>query len=98
GAQLTSLRGYAWLILAIVAGVVLLSRNLVRSRPGRGLRALATSEVAAASSGVAVARYKLTVFCLAAAYAGLAGGLYAYFIRSLSVDSFALALSTEFIV
>lgn len=98
GAQLTSLRGYAWLILAIVAGAVLLSRNLVRSRPGRGLRALATSEVAAASSGVAVARYKLTVFCLAAAYAGLAGGLYAYFIRSLSVDSFTVTLSIEFIV
>jgi branched-chain amino acid transport system permease protein len=98
GVQLTSLRGYAWLILAIVTGVVLLSRNLVRSRPGRGLRALATSEVAAASSGVAVARYKLTVFSLAAAYAGLAGGLYAYFIRSLSVDSFTVTLSIEFIV
>jgi branched-chain amino acid transport system permease protein len=98
GLQLTSLRGYAWLVLAIVAAVVLVSRNLVRSRPGRGLRALATSEVAAASSGIAVARYKLTVFSLAAAYAGLAGGLYAYFIRTLSVDSFSVTLSIEFIV
>jgi branched-chain amino acid transport system permease protein len=83
---------------AVVAAVVLVSRNLVRSRPGRGLRALATSEVAAASSGIAVARYKLTVFSLAAAYAGLAGGLYAYFIRTLSVDSFSVTLSIEFIV
>jgi branched-chain amino acid transport system permease protein len=98
GVQLTSLRGYAWLVLAIVTGVVLVSRNLVRSRPGRGLRALATSEVAAASSGIAVARYKLTVFALAAAYAGLAGGLYAYFIRTLSVDTFSVTLSIEFIV
>jgi branched-chain amino acid transport system permease protein len=38
------------------------------------------------------------VFSLAAAYAGLAGGLYAYFIRSLSVDSFTVTLSIEFIV
>ena len=35
---------------------------------------------------------------LAAAYAGLAGGLYAYFIRTLSVDSFSVTLSIEFIV
>jgi branched-chain amino acid transport system permease protein len=41
---------------------------------------------------------RLTVFSLAAAYAGLAGGLYAYFIRTLSVDSFSVTLSIEFIV
>ncbi len=48
---------YAYLTWAGLAIVLLVARNLVRSRPGRGLRALATSEVAAASSGVPVGRY-----------------------------------------
>ncbi len=42
---------YAYLALGALGLVVLITRHIVTSRPGRGLRALATSEVAAASSG-----------------------------------------------
>lgn len=98
GAVLSSSRGYAWLVWAVTAVAMVLALNLIRSRPGRALRALATSEVAAESAGIAVVRYKLTVFALSAAYAGFAGGIYAFFIGYLSPDSFPVELSIEFVV
>lgn len=89
---------YAYLTWAGLAIVLLVARNLVRSRPGRGLRALATSEVAAAASGVPVGRYRLGVFALSAAFAGLAGGIYAYYLGYLGPGSFPVLLSVEYVV
>jgi branched-chain amino acid transport system permease protein len=98
GAVLTSPRGYAWLVWGVTAIAMVLTLNLVRSRPGRALRALATSEVAAESAGIAVVRYKLAVFALSAAYAGFAGGIYAFFIGYVAPDSFPVQLSVELVV
>lgn len=89
---------YAYLTWAGLAIVLLVARNLVRSRPGRGLRALATSEVAAAASGVPVGRYRLAVFAMSAAFAGLAGGIYAYYLGYLGPGSFPVLLSIEYVV
>lgn len=89
---------YAYLTWAGVALVLLVARNLVRSRPGRGLRALATSEVAAAASGVPVGRYRLVTFALSAGFAGLAGGIYAYYLGYLGPGSFPVLLSVEYVV
>jgi branched-chain amino acid transport system permease protein len=89
---------YAYLALGALGLVVLITRHIVTSRPGRGLRALATSEVAAASSGVPVAVYKQTVFSLSAGFAGLAGGIYAYYIGYVAPGSFPVLLSFEYVV
>ena len=89
---------YAYLTWAGLALVLLVAHNLVRSRPGRGLRALATSEVAAAASGVPVGRYRLAVFTLSAAFAGLAGGIYAFYLGYLGPGSFPVLLSIEYVV
>ncbi|WP_316043586.1 branched-chain amino acid ABC transporter permease [Actinomadura sp. CNU-125] len=89
---------YAYLALGALGLTVLVVRNIVRSRPGRGLRALATSEVAAASAGVPVAAYKQAVFALSAAFAGLAGGIYAYYIGYVAPGSFPVLLSFEYVV
>lgn len=91
-------RDYAYLAWFALAAIVLLTRNVIDSRPGRALRALASSEVAAASSGVPVGRYKLTVFALSAAYAGLAGGIYAYYVGYLAPGSFPVLMSFQFVV
>ncbi|MGH3319746.1 MAG: branched-chain amino acid ABC transporter permease [Streptosporangiaceae bacterium] len=90
--------GYAYLVWVAVAVVLLVCRNIIRSRPGRGLRALATSETAAESAGVPVGRYRLTVFALSAAFAGLAGGIYAFFLGYLSPGSFPILLSFEYVI
>lgn len=90
--------GYAYLVWVVLALVLLVSHNVVSSRAGRGLRAAATSEVAAAASGVAIGRYRLAVFTLSAAFAGLAGGIYAFYLGYLSPGSFPVLLSIEFVV
>jgi len=78
--------------------VLIVTWNLVRSRPGRALRALATNENAAAAVGVPVGRYRLWVFVLAAGFAGLAGGIYAFYLSYVSPTSFPLLLSIEFLI
>ena len=89
---------FAYVVWLLVAGVLLFNTNLVRSRPGRALRALATSESAALGSGVAVVQYKLKVFALSAAYAGVAGGVYAFFVNYIAPGSFPILLSIQFLI
>jgi len=89
---------YAYLAVAALAVTLVVTRHLIDSRAGRGLRALATSETAAGASGVPVGRYRLAVFALSAAMAGLAGGIYAYYLGYLGPASFPVLLSIEFVV
>ncbi|MEO3789101.1 branched-chain amino acid ABC transporter permease [Nonomuraea sp. B10E15] len=89
---------YAYLTWAGVALVMLVTHNVITSRPGRALRALATSETAAASSGIPVGRYKLVVFALSAAFAGLAGGIYCFYTGYVAPGSFPVLISIQYIV
>jgi branched-chain amino acid transport system permease protein len=98
GTELSSDLGYAYVVWVVLAVVLVVSRNVVASRAGRGLRAAATSEVAAAAGGVPVGAYRLAVFALSAAFAGLAGGVYAFYLGYLAPGSFPLLLSIEFLV
>jgi branched-chain amino acid transport system permease protein len=66
------LYGVAWACAAIS---LLLAWLLLRGRIGRAFRAVRDSEVAAASSGVALPIYKTFAFGISAAYAGVAGSL-----------------------
>jgi branched-chain amino acid transport system permease protein len=91
-------RRLAAVIWALVAVLVLVAVNLVRSRAGRALQAIAASEREAAAAGINVAAYKLRLFVLAAGFAGLAGGLYAFRLQFLSPDAFPLLISIEFVV
>lgn len=96
--QLVSGRDYAWLTWLAVALLLVVTRNIVKSSAGRGLRALATSEVAAESSGVPVHRYRLIVFVLSAAYAGFAGGIDGYFIGYVAPGSFPIITSIQYVI
>ena len=93
GFELRGERIYAYLIWLCVLGVLLLSLNLMRSRSGRAVKALRTGTVAAASFGVDVQRLKLYIFLLAAAFAALAGGLFAF--RELFIDPQLAGLSAS---
>ena len=66
---------------------------ILRGRTGRAFRAVRDSETAAVSSGVSLARYKTLAFGISAAYAGLAGGLYAIANTFVNPDTFPIALS-----
>jgi branched-chain amino acid transport system permease protein len=88
----TSLKQY-YLVWGVLIGLVLFAKNLVRSKMGRALLAVAASEDAAASVGINVARVKLGVFVISAAFAGLAGSLFAGVMSTASPDAFGLGLS-----
>jgi branched-chain amino acid transport system permease protein len=66
---------------------------ILRGRTGRAFRAVRDSEIAAVSSGVSLARYKTLAFGISAAYAGVAGGLYAIANTFVNPDTFPIALS-----
>jgi branched-chain amino acid transport system permease protein len=71
---------------------------LLGSRFGRSLRAVRDSELAAAASGVSRAQYKVLAFGVSAAYAGIAGALYAINIAYVSPDTFPIQLSLFLLV
>lgn len=96
--ELRSPRDFAFLSWIALFVVIVLVRNILGSRPGRALRALSSSEVAAASSGIPVARYKLAVFTLSAGIAGLAGGIYTFYFGYLAPGSFPVMLSIQYVV
>ncbi|MFW5838276.1 MAG: branched-chain amino acid ABC transporter permease [Desulfovibrionaceae bacterium] len=89
---------YYYLTATVLALVVLASSNLVHSRLGRALMAIHTSEKAAQAAGVDIARYKLFVFVLSGAFAGLAGVLYAHYLSFIAPSSFGFMFSVELIV
>ena len=70
-------RWFYFLALMALVGVIVLLRNLERSRLGRALVAIREDELAAGCMGLNVPRIKLIAFALGAALAGFAGCLYA---------------------
>jgi branched-chain amino acid transport system permease protein len=102
GWQITGVTGGTARHTAVVWGLVLVTLlvalNLVGSRAGRALQAIATSERTAAAAGVNVSAYKLRLFVLSAGLAGLAGALYVFMLQFLSPDAFGVFLSIQFVV
>jgi branched-chain amino acid transport system permease protein len=84
-----------WLISLLVMLAIL---NLLGSRLGRALRAVATNELGADAIGIDSFRTKLTFFVLSAAMAGLAGSLYVHINQYASPETFGIAGSILLIV
>ncbi len=80
---------FLYLIWGFVAVTVFLFHRLERSRFGRALAYLREDPVAAEGSGVNTARYRLLAFALGAAWAGMAGTLYAAKMTIISPESFS---------
>lgn len=81
-------------IIAVLLTYVIL-HSLIRSRVGRAFIAIREDEVAALAMGIETTRMKVTAFVLAAFFAGVAGGLYAFWFRFISPGSFGFLLSIE---
>ncbi|GAB2829883.1 branched-chain amino acid ABC transporter permease [Actinocorallia aurea] len=87
-----------WVCAVVLIVVILLIRNLTRSRLGKAMVAVRDNELSAAASGVHIASVKTLAFGLSGAVTGLAGGLFAMYVGALSPDgSFTLLKSIELI-
>jgi branched-chain amino acid transport system permease protein len=71
---------------------------LLRGRTGLAFRAVRDSETAAQSSGVSLPKYKTLAFGVSAAYAGVAGSLFAIATTFVNPDTFPVALSILLLV
>jgi branched-chain amino acid transport system permease protein len=77
---------YYYAMLAVLTAVQLGVFFLLRSPAGLYLRAIRDDEVAAASRGVMIVRWKAHAFTLSAAISGLAGALYGHFAQLVSPE------------
>jgi branched-chain amino acid transport system permease protein len=89
---------FYFLCLAVLAGGVWLTANLLRSPTGRAWVAIRDSEIAAQSMGVNLAIYKTMAFAYSAGLMGVAGALFAHKIGFLAPDIFSVLLSIQLLL
>ena len=86
---------YVYIIMVLVVACLF---TLARSRHGRAILSIRENEVAAESTGIPTTYYKVFAFTLAAFFAGVAGGLYAHKMGSLSPATFDFNKSIDYLV
>ena len=89
--------GVYYTSFAVLLFVLWLSINLLRSPIGRAMVAIRDSEVSAQSMGIHLAKYKTLAFAISAGITGLAGALFAHYVRFLAPDAFDVLLSVQFV-
>jgi len=87
-----------YVIVAIGFGVYLFCDRIVRSPFGTILAAMRSNEARAEFFGYNIARYKIIIFALGAAVAGLAGALFAAVTEFVSPTMLGFGLSTEVLI
>jgi branched-chain amino acid transport system permease protein len=84
---------YLLLVILGVAFTLLFTYLLVNSYHGRALRAIRDHEITAQVMGINSPAYKVAIFALSAALAGLAGSLFAHYLKHINYESFGLHTS-----
>jgi branched-chain amino acid transport system permease protein len=98
GAALTSKVAYYYFALLVTAVVVVLVARICRSEMGRALETISEDELLAECVGIRTVRYKVVAFVAGAMMVGLAGSLYAHYVRYISPGDFTWRIALDFIV
>lgn len=93
-----SRQSYYYLVLFAAIFSTLICALVLRSRVGQVLLAIRQNETLAQAVGIETWHYKLFAFVLSAAFAGLAGALYAHFIGFLNPEPFGVDQSLNAIL
>jgi branched-chain amino acid transport system permease protein len=93
GFEFTTPRSYHYLVWTIAALCLIFVRNLMRSRIGRALKAVQSSEDAALVLGVDALGLKTKMFVLTGVTGALAGSLFAHYVSYVSPGTFTVDLS-----
>jgi branched-chain amino acid transport system permease protein len=88
---------FFWIYAPLLFCVIFIY-NLVTSPKGKALLAIREDEIASASIGINVTRYKVTAFLIGSFWAGIGGGLFAHLNTYLHTNSFGFMKSVEFVV
>lgn len=88
-----------YIVIFVAALIILfLIQNLVLSKHGRAITAIRDNEIAAKAMGINVTYYKLLVFVISAAFAGMAGVMYAHSTTPVMYSFFSYNYSIEILV
>ena len=88
---------FVW-VFGIMLFTLFVIKNLVNSSHGRALIAIRENEIAAEAMGVNTTRYKVMAFTIGAAFAGVAGGLFAHNFYLISPNSFTFMQSFNYLI
>lgn len=90
GFELNTDTRYYYLVMVVTIIMTILSINLTRGSVGRAFMAIRDDESAASVMGVNTFAYKVLAFGISAFFAGIAGGLLAFYLGMATVDHFTL--------
>lgn len=96
--DLMSPRAFFPVVWISVALTVIVTRNLLDSRPGRVIRSLRSGGSAVEAFGAATWKLRLFVFVYAGLLAALSGWLFALFQRAVSASPFGLNAGIEYLL
>ncbi|MBR4153521.1 MAG: branched-chain amino acid ABC transporter permease [Selenomonadaceae bacterium] len=91
------LTNFTWVFMAMLITLFFI-KNFVNSSHGRACIAIRENEIAAEAMGVNTTKYKVMAFTLGAAFAGVAGGLFAHQFYLISPTSFTFLSSFNYLI
>jgi branched-chain amino acid transport system permease protein len=87
-----------YIVVIIMFVAVSIMWKITDSNIGIIFHAIREDEVAVRSSGINTTRYKLLAFCLSGFFAGVAGGLYAHFMRIAGPSTLEVSMSFQVVI
>lgn len=88
---------FAWVFFIMLFALFFI-KNFVNSTHGRACLAIRENEIAAEAMGVNTTKYKVMAFTIGAAFAGVAGGLFAHSFYLISPNSFTFMQSFNYLI
>lgn len=88
---------FAWVFGAMMFTLFFI-KNFVHSTHGRACIAIRENEIAAAAMGINTTKYKVMAFTIGAAFAGIAGVLFAHVFYIISPSSFTFMQSFNYLI
>lgn len=85
--------GFVFLLICLAV-----TQNLINSKHGRAITAIRDNEIAARAMGIDITKYKLLVFTISSAFAGIAGVLFSYTMSNVQSSTFDYNYSIEILV
>ena len=87
-----------YITVVVMIVLVVLMWKITDSNIGIIFHAIREDEVAVRASGINTTRYKLMAFCLSGFFAGMAGGLYAHFMRIAGPSTLEVSMSFQVVI
>lgn len=88
---------FPWVFFSMLATLFVI-KNFVNSTHGRACIAIRENEIAAEAMGVNTTKYKVMAFTIGAAFAGVAGGLFAHIFYIITPLSFTFMQSFNYLI